>query len=112
MAAFHQSCNCKFDEKGHHSPEGDPRPNGDSRVNQEQQLDLHRRLLPEGAPHSFRPSLACLYTLTHSLMWLTTDMSAAVSHTVDMSVVAHSRHVCPLTQQTCRVCHAADVSAV
>ena len=37
-------------------------------------------------PLSLRPSLACMYTLTHSLLCLTADMSA----------VSHSRHVCCL----------------
>ena len=47
-------------------------------------------------PLSLRTPLACTYTLTHS--------------TADMSTVSHSRHVRSVTQQTCLLCHTADMS--
>ena len=50
-------------------------------------------------PLSLRPSPACMYALTHSLLCLTADMSA----------VSHSRHVCCVTQRACLLCDTADI---
>ena len=40
------------------------------------------------------------------------QQTCLLCHTADMSAVSHSRHVCCVTQQTCLLCHTADMSAV
>ena len=40
------------------------------------------------------------------------QQTCMLCHTADVSTVSHSRHVCCATQQTCLPCHQADMSAV
>ena len=40
-----------------------------------------------------------------------TQQTCLLCHTADMSAVTHSRHVCCVTPQTCLLCHMADMSS-
>ena len=40
-----------------------------------------------------------------------TQQTCLLCHTAEMSAVSHSRDVCCVTQQSCLLCHAADMSA-
>ena len=55
----------------------------------------------------------CFHTLSsHSRhVFCVTQQTCLLCHTADMSAVSHSRHVCCDTQQTCLLCHTADMSA-
>ena len=95
-------------------------------MSQQEQLGLHRRLLPECAPPSLRPSLACMYTLTQSAVfhsrhvcrvtqqtcWLCPQQTPLRCGTAHMSALSHSRNLCCATQQICLLCDIADMSAV